>query len=254
MSDDLFHSPKLKVERAKRHISDLQSEIDAFLERDPYRLVFEDDTEARKRNLVIRVRENIPCYYATIIGDAVHNLRSALDLLACDLVRLNGGDTSNVYFPFAKTREGLEPEIKRKMKGASPDVLDIIRALKPYPGGNDLLRGLHDLDIADKHVLLIPTSSLVGLPPFGISMGGSGLNIFENMRISPLVDGSKAISLPIDTHINVDGDIKGSFEITIGEGQPFEREPVIATLYQLTNLVERIIQTFEAHFNGNDSS
>ena len=104
MNDQLFKGPKLKVQRAKKHISDLHNEIAAYMRRKPYRIVVEQDTEPQRCVLVIRVREEVPDNLATIIGDAVHNLRTALDILACELVRINSGDPEGVYFPFC--REG----------------------------------------------------------------------------------------------------------------------------------------------------
>jgi hypothetical protein len=44
-----------------------------------------------------------------IIGDAIHNLRSALDHIWARLYRVLGLDDSDVYFPFKGTRESLEP-------------------------------------------------------------------------------------------------------------------------------------------------
>jgi hypothetical protein len=43
-----FAGPRLKVERAKRHISDLNDEISAFLKRDPYRIVLENDRRSSR--------------------------------------------------------------------------------------------------------------------------------------------------------------------------------------------------------------
>ena len=142
-TDEPFFGPKLKAERANCHISDLNETLAAFFQGHPYKLVAKPDAQCI--SFVIRVKKDIPHDLPTIIGDAVHNLRSALDLLACDLVRLNGGSTNSVYFPFADSGDDLEALIKkRKIDRASAEVVEIIRALKPYKGGNDMLRAIHD--------------------------------------------------------------------------------------------------------------
>jgi hypothetical protein len=145
-----FAGPRLKVKRAKRHISDLNDEISAFLKRDSYRIVLENNAETGKLSWIVRITEELSDQAPLIIGDAIHNLRTALDLLACDLVRLNGGNIKKVYFPFASEGDNLNKRIKeRKIHRAGPDIVQIIKCLKPYKGGDNALWAIHDLDITD---------------------------------------------------------------------------------------------------------
>jgi len=66
-------------------------------------------------------------------------------------------------FPFYETRSELVGAMNGKLK-AAPEISRLIRdEIKPYKGGNGLLYGLHDLDIVDKHRLLIPIVSIVEL-------------------------------------------------------------------------------------------
>jgi hypothetical protein len=243
----LFQAPKLKVKRAEQHIADLKAQIIAYVQRKPYRLVLETDTPEKpdEKSVVVRVSEPIPCDFPAYIGDAIHNLRASLDLLACELVRLSGKSDKSVYFPFAESGQDLEIMIKkRRIDRAAPDVVDIIRALKPYRGGNDALRALHDLDIMDKHSLLIPVAYYVGEP---------GAVIIGHNRVHtswfPLEDGYKpaAITGVWPGNIEFNPDIDLPVEICFGNGQPFDGEPVVATLYKLVRLTDGIIQTLEAH-------
>jgi len=96
----LFQNSKLKIERAKKHISDLNFEINGFRKRNPYKFVIEQDPQSGNYALTFRVQEKEPYYLPLIIGDVIHNLRTALDILACELVQLNGGNADDVYFPF----------------------------------------------------------------------------------------------------------------------------------------------------------
>src|SRR5262249_39483140 len=48
---------------------------------------------------------------------------------------------------------------RRNIDRASPEVLDMVRSMKPYVGGNIILRHVHDLDVDDKHKMIIPTFS-----------------------------------------------------------------------------------------------
>ncbi len=95
-----------------------------------------------------------------VIGDCTHNLRAALDLMACDLVRAAGGNDKHVYFPFAHQEADLEKMIKEKnFDRAGDDAVTLLKSFKPHRGGDELLRAMHDLDIEDKHKALIITGT-----------------------------------------------------------------------------------------------
>src|ERR1700678_207635 len=87
-----FQASYLKIRRARVHIKELGEQIDTYLQREPFYLEIVDAPSfSTGRMWVARVTEEVPLDFAAIIGDAIHNLRTALDLLACDLVRANGG-------------------------------------------------------------------------------------------------------------------------------------------------------------------
>jgi hypothetical protein len=254
MQGEPFFSSKLKVDRAKRHISELNSEITAFLDRDPYRVIIEKGPNSGQCSWTIQVREEVPIHFPLIIGDAVHNLRTALDLLACDLVRLNGQTTENVYFPFCLKRDDFEGAIKRRhIDRASPDVVDIIRTLQPYKGGLDMLRAVHDLDITDKHQLLIPIFHCVIIPYSSFSSFFPNDQPFLTLlstQSNRVKDGTVLQIGPITDEIKVGQNLKLTFEIAFGDGQPREGQPILPTLHQLTSLITGIIEMFEAHCFG----
>jgi hypothetical protein len=93
-----FDSPKLKLERARFHISKLDRDIIAFLGGKPFRAVIEADSTPGRLRLTYRLSEPVPAILSAIIGDTIHNLRAALDLMARDLVRLDGKSDADVYF------------------------------------------------------------------------------------------------------------------------------------------------------------
>jgi hypothetical protein len=103
--------------------------------------------------------------WALMIGDAVHNLRSALDHLAWQLVIANGGGHAiTTQFPIhaSDTRKNpytgqIEARPCEVAGGIHPDALDIIKRVQPYNGGDegDKLWRIHELDVIDKHRYLI---------------------------------------------------------------------------------------------------
>lgn len=153
-----LHGPILKVHNAERHIGYLE-QLFGRLEREQFfYLALEDDPEdSAKQVLQIREKGFFPANFALALGDAIHNLRSALDLMACDLAALNEQSVESVYFPIAKSESDLPKLMKSKnFTRTSSEAQRLLLDLKPYTGGTDQLRILHDLDITDKHQLIIP--------------------------------------------------------------------------------------------------
>jgi hypothetical protein len=160
---NVFDSPKLKISRASAHIEELAKEISDFFESNQYRFITEKDADPVFSVIKLQDGGPLPEKISLIIGDVVHNLRSALDHLACGLIiRKEGsqalGSLRDVYFPITKDMATFEKKVKdvNGILRAGNDVVDAVRALKPYGCGNDGLATLHDLDNRDKHRLIIP--------------------------------------------------------------------------------------------------
>ena len=89
MSNDPLAGVRLKIERAKKHINDLEADIRAFRGGNPYRVVTDEHPRTGDITYRLSITKDIPIEWSAIIGDFVHNLRSSLDLLACALIRAN---------------------------------------------------------------------------------------------------------------------------------------------------------------------
>jgi hypothetical protein len=125
-----FNGPRLKIERGKRHIEELRGEVSRFLAEQPYRLVVEADTDPAFQRLVLDNVTAFPKEIPLILGDAIHNLRAALDHLACILVRENGQPDNDVYFPVVKNAAALPARLhSAKIDRAAADVVGMVRAL-----------------------------------------------------------------------------------------------------------------------------
>src|ERR1700730_13069514 len=58
LNSNVFTGPKLKLERAKKHIADLQAAVNRFNESTPYAMVCVHDSQTGER--VFRLREHAP--------------------------------------------------------------------------------------------------------------------------------------------------------------------------------------------------
>lgn len=251
----LLEGSKLKVERAKEHILQLKAEIMAFHERKPYRIVVEEEPQSRDQIYRVKVKEQPLPRWATIIGDIVHNLRSALDLLAYDLVLANGEiPNRNTAFPIYRSANDFEAGFSGKVCGASTKAIQIIRSLKPYKGGNEALWRIYCLDITDKHRLILSVGATHRniIMSLGLRLPWKGGEIVKSPPIAirpadrqyPLKDDAEVMRVKAAARTSdskVAPDYQFTFEVAFGDGEVVQGEPVLPTLQQLINSVEGVI-------------
>jgi hypothetical protein len=168
-----FFQARLKLFWADQHVRKAYGIWQAFLQTDFCEIGIEDQFEGEKKIgecLIVRSVVPLPAELILTIGDAVHNMRAALDYTVSEI--LHWKDT-RITFPMGETRDELvtsfrtEPEIvgsKTRKKGRNAAVELAIRGIgeyivekiRPYKGGHPTLWALGKLDNTDKHRLLIP--------------------------------------------------------------------------------------------------
>lgn len=158
----MFKVPRLKVNRADDLLGEFLATAAEFLNTEPYSLVLvEDPTEV---HLIGEVKTVIPAELSLVLGDALHNLRASLDVLANDAVcQQIASGKRDALFPMAKDLETFERWLTKNLPGAATDLVDVIRNSQPFNRASPWLRRLHDFDIADKHRTSLP---VVGNPAF----------------------------------------------------------------------------------------
>jgi hypothetical protein len=152
-------SAELKLARANQHIDNLDAELRTYAESGVYEIGIDSDRDPVNDFVKFTVTKGLAPIINLLIGDAVHNLRSAVDH-AWDEI---GG----------KTVKGNKKEFPASFP--TPDLLEaffdkrpdepflqkirntVVNVIQPYKTGNGaFLFPLHKLDIQDKHRLLIP--------------------------------------------------------------------------------------------------
>lgn len=246
-----LQGPRLKLQRAKHHIEDFVAQAEALYNTDGRWFSIEHDAYRRQRTLIAKINTAVPDHFPLIIGDAIHNLRSALDHLTWDILRPFNPAPDKVQFPFCRKAESFESVLKnRQVKVAGEEIAQKFRDLKPYPDGNDLLYGLHLLDIADKHELIVPVRSRLGFDRLDIrDLDPSGPEfVIENTAYDLLKDNRLAIweydpRIPWRDPKNPK-EIKMGIQVVFQTGQPFAGRSVPAVLRDMAILVRQIIQSF----------
>ena len=123
----IFDGPALKVERAYSHVKSLVERLLAYRRSDFCFPFVDQEIKEGRSGLSVQLKP-LPPATPLIIGDAVHNLRSALDHLIVNIVMSAGNKPSNyLVFPFAQPREELVRSGRMKeIHETVPDVYDII--------------------------------------------------------------------------------------------------------------------------------
>lgn len=156
LTSDQLLGVRLKIERTEHHIRDLELAIDDFVGMKPYEIGIKFDANTgQKIYYVTRVEEVAP-RIGLIVGDALNNLRSALEHLAMQLFLIGpgGGKEKDIGFPIIDTSDKAKYISSRaaKVEGIAPSAIAMIDAIEPFKGGKGhSLWALHRLNNIDKH-------------------------------------------------------------------------------------------------------
>jgi hypothetical protein len=166
----------LKVERAEHHILDLDEGMRSYEAKHPYRPVRQPNRRGDENNwrFVLEITEQPDPRLSLILGDVVHNLRTALDHVLVAMrprrFRWNAGFPLCDVDIWAKDSSGefISRDDKRRasftnaVEGLEAPAVAIIEELQPYAMANDGFDAkLHPLGIlgkfdnADKHRQLV---------------------------------------------------------------------------------------------------
>ncbi len=161
-----LHLIRVKVERAYKHIEDLEDAIRPFSNAITQTVSFDRDLDTGEPILKSSPLHIYDSSIPAIAGDVIHNLMSALDHLAYQLVcvGIESGIARNqraeeIKFPFAHDADTYKSRKLRYIEGAGREAIEAIDRLKPYKGGNAALWLLYKLDIHDKHRLILAVGS-----------------------------------------------------------------------------------------------
>jgi hypothetical protein len=247
-----FVGSRLKIKRAHRHINELNQMVEGFIKSDFYTPVFYSEMKTRKSIFAMVKLADFPTPLASlIIGDTVSNLRAALDYITSHII---GRDDNRVNFPMNKSRDDLVTgTVFKSIEKTRPEIAKfILDEIQPHEGGKLPVWPLAKLSNIDKHKLLVANFEVTHF--FGTDFecqgeNGASMHWHDNaLSLSGPGTGRFWVSqIPI-TKINNYGYPTGN--IFFGQGGPFENEPIVPTLAQLSDVVAQIVMAFETYCFG----
>lgn len=197
----MFEIPRLKVKRADQFLREFAGKSEEFRKSQPYALNLIDDGQSQ--HLIFEVRALMPDDLTLVLGDAIHNLRSSLDVLVNDAFCMQtGGDQRKQQFFLRRDEQAFDKALSGNLPGAHKDLIEVVRSFQSFRQDAVWLERLCDFDIIDKHRTTLP---VVGNPVFQnikatqLHTGGTMVQRFTPKNVSEI--GSQPI-LSVDKRMN----------------------------------------------------
>lgn len=243
---EFFRDARLKIKRADKHIADLKDAILDLKKSETSVVQLNGETGHQELIHTIEFRESADDL-ALIAGDAIHNLRVALDFAwACTIKKhIPSADPDYASFPVRPTRQSLIDAINGinitpSNHSAIFDML--LDTMQPYEGGkNGVAYVLHQLDITDKHLLLLgvePKAGIKGIivqKPDGEIVHGFGGTA---RNFPPYV-------IPFERNIRIQNKGKLTFDIILQQAGIYNSVEVGEVLTKFSQVVQYYIETME---------
>jgi hypothetical protein len=238
---------RAKIQNALAHYDLILAEVDRVTGTDAYSVPVETEDDGRKH--VWRVKglkdfdERMPLW----IGDCLHNLRSAWDHVAYELIKQVPGlqPCRRTMFPLL-AQEPVNPVYILPNPGPHPDAVHIVQDVQPYNMGHtsNALAILDHLDIVDKHRELLAVAAAVEIPYYGSPEGVKTLKAWG--KGDAVADGDVVMWALIDPP-QPKGALIGNVVLETKLAQEFMPVPLHLG-FSLKGLVEEIARQLEWRF------
>ena len=152
--------PKSKLRWALKHLKAVERKCETLLESEPFDISSEFDLDTGSHILSFRVTEQETFHeLGLMVGDVVHNARSALDQAAW-LIACRSNPVERLWVPriarkiaFPMVSEGEDFPRHKLMPFIADDAKAVLEGLQPYNGGDTptAIKRLDELWNIDKH-------------------------------------------------------------------------------------------------------
>jgi len=173
--EESMTSAQRKLKRGIEHVRTLLDEVRSYEKADAY--LFDSEQEIRSETEVVyrcfATRQvAMPLHWPLLAGEAIQNLRSALD----HLVYEKSGGKSSTSFPIFTDRKEYEEKAPGRLKGVPEETREQIAEFQPFRfmsegAGHHPLAQLSSLSNRDKHRVLSTVASAVTQEGVGIPEG-----------------------------------------------------------------------------------
>ena len=258
---------RLKLRRAQHHLQDVDQCVQAFADGHPYEAIRNTHGHPKRQpwHYDLRFTSQPDEMLPVIVGDVIHNLRSALDHLIVGIVPNNrrrkagfpifnecpfddGGNLkdSEVGKSWSKLTTGIPVEAMTQIKLLQPyepadtDVIEFCRKNGLNPADINGLAMLGRFDNADKHRELVTVASGVDDPTVIITVGDQRQ---EHVLAGFHEDRAELIRVNFEPTPASDSEVEVEVNGTVSVGLEVRRERGIS---QIPSSLKRLIEHVEA--------
>lgn len=240
-----FRGVDQKVQRGSFHLQELQRDFESRVDQRQYIFLPEKQNDGMEYLYRAEHPPSVDPEWSDMIGDCVHNFRSALDHIAWQLVIANGGTPGReTSFPILSAPPSKTLKIAG---GIGPAALKVIEAVQPYNGtdAGEHLKLLSDLDIFDKHREILVAVANVRSASTNADLGNPLLDGRMTFTRQPIEHGTIVARIRYDTPLaEPDPNLILRPYMTFGPGGRWDGEIVIGVLgrlnFEVLSLVDKL--------------
>jgi hypothetical protein len=259
-SPDALVGIRLKLKRAWQQLNVLKREMGTFIDARPYRPAVEFNSQTKRLTFKVEVHGVPDPMWGVLVGEIVHNFRSALDHVVWELAGRPPARTSKTQFPIFDTPAGFSARgLEQFLAGVEDKAITLIKAEQPFfvrPDGtcegttDSPLWHLKELSDIDKHRTLhlvgttldshqfTPPKVVQPFTPRDVQEHSGGPIQQDTVLWTAILHGAKGWPFA-----EGDTDVRLGVEIAFEDGTPAPGVwSVIGTLVQLGNRAERILR------------
>ena len=242
----IYTDARLKVDRANKHISDLKRIIVEFEDTDAATIEVHPETGAQSLKHELQEIGKFFDRMSLIAGDAIHNMRTSMDfawfqtISRCLPEKISGF----TKFPVRDTSQQVEDALRGlEIDTRCRQLFDYIMAeAQPYNGGhNRAIWTLHQLDISDKHLLLLEMAPRGYIK--GITVRDKRGEISRGNTMPAYGHGPYFVDFEPGIEIHDKG--KLSVDISLSEAHTFKGIPIESLLTSFSNLAWHVVLMLE---------
>jgi hypothetical protein len=251
------------LRQAEGHLRMFEAECNRHLAAANVGFGYDVDLEAGSISVILRADSEPPMVLGAIVGDVLHNLRSALDSIAWETCRRAGvlpKEERRVYFPVGDDPAEWTTLAERKLPRVSPHHLQVFRELQPWHDdevanslGVDVdpaavsrhpLYRLHEMARHDRHRVPHPILARAGPTWLGAPEGVKAALIRENP--APWIPGDVILKWRIDPPSRVsDVHPEGRSILAFDDDAALRGQSALDELQQMAGAVTQALRRVE---------
>ena len=240
-----------RLDRAEENLNAIKGELLSYYNSDPCTMSgeYQPDEDGRRGNGAWNIKvDRMPARLNTLIGEFLHDLRSALDHLAWQFVLHNGGKPStDTSFPILKvtppTNKKGEQTLPNVAGGVSLRARTLVGEAQPYEFGAGYAEHplwiLHQLWNIDKHRHVLAKGGRTEAHFLGAVPAFTYTARFD----SATVDAAKYVLVPDNPNMDVDAYLL--VQVSLNEPEHGIETPLLQALEQILKMVVGVVTTAE---------